>query len=414
MLDVLIAGGGANGLVLALALSQQTELKIGIVEAKAYQQAAEQQKAQHPAFDARVIALAKASEQILLNLGLSELSANAQPIEQIHVSDRGHLGQCQLNHTDYQLDALGYVVELEKLGQLLQQKLQTLSERQLQWYCPDTIASIEQHQDHNQVALQSGKSLKSKLIVVAEGGQSPTRALLKLDATAHDYEQVGLIANVTLDRDHQNIAYERFTEFGPLALLPMQPKLRQRQHQYSLVWAIPPEQQAAFLALSDQAILAKLQAAFGYRAGRFVSISQRHCYPLALVQAQTFVGHRCVLLGNSAQSLHPIAGQGLNLGLRDVQALNLCLQNAESEQQGNHQKDVGSYTVLQRYQQQRQADKDNTIGLTHNLVKLFSNQHVPLVMGRNMGLFALQLMPMLKSQFAQHTTGLTQLNRMPG
>lgn len=400
MLDVLITGGGANGLTLALALCKYTSLKVGIVELNAYQR-----QPNHPGFDARVIALANASQQLLQQLGLCDLTAYAQPIEKIHVSDASHLGQCQLAHQDYQLDALGHVVELSLLGQKLKQQLETFSDARLSWFCPDSVSAIEQYQQHHQVTLASGQVLKTKLIAVTEGANSPTRARLNLGCTEQHYAQSAVIANVAIDRPHNSIAYERFTESGPLALLPMQSTLGAGT--FSLVWSLPPEQVDDYLQMDASVFLSELQRAFGYRAGRFVQLSERASYPLSLLQANDDVSHRAVLLGNCAQSLHPIAGQGLNLGLRDVYGLFQCLKAAEQAHQ-----DIGAFAVLNRYQTCREQDKQSTVRLTDGLVKLFSNQYLATVAGRNLGLLAMQLMPFAKTHFAMQATGLTAMNKL--
>lgn len=397
MFDVVIAGGGANGLTLALALCRFTQLKLAVVEANAYQQ-----QSVHPGFDARVIALAKGSQHILHQCGLS-LSELAEPIKRIHVSDSGHLGQCVLEHQDYQLEALGYVIELQRLGHLLRQAIQEYGEDRLQWFCPDQISAIRQQQSCHQLTLQSGEEIESRLLVVAEGSASPTRELLNIGASAQPYNQVAVIANLAMDRPHQGIAYERFTEHGPLALLPMRTD-QAGQTRYSLVWSIAPEQQVSFLQATEAEFLSMLQRAFGYRAGRFIQVGARHCYPLSLCTANQFVSHRTVLIGNAAQTLHPIAGQGLNLGLRDVADLGEMLQQAEQQQA-----DPGSYAVLSQYRQTRDKDKTDTIGLTDGLVKLFSNQHLPTLVGRNLGLFAMQMMAEVKTVFAMQTTGLNQI-----
>ena len=205
-----------------------------------------------------------------------------------------------------------------------------------------------------------------------------------------DYQQFGIIATLTLSEDLQGWAYERFTDTGPIALLPM------AERQASLVWSLAPEQANSILQLPDHEFLAQCQKAFGYRAGRFVAVKDKVQYPLQLHLAQTSIAHRTVLIGNASHTLHPIAGQGFNLGVRDAIALAEQLTGAQ---------EPGSYKVLSAYNKQRQSDYQRIIGLTDSLVRGFSNQHVPLVMGRNIALFGLDNLPPLRDIFARQTMG---------
>ncbi|MDN4504043.1 2-octaprenyl-6-methoxyphenyl hydroxylase [Alteromonadaceae bacterium BrNp21-10] len=408
MHDVIIAGGGTVGCSLALALSELTSLNIAIVEANAYDplntnasaksavsDMSDADSPQHPGFDARAIALSRHSQQTLDSWGLNT-AAIGTAIKYIKVSDQGHLGQCTLDHRAQHQPALGYVVALQDLGQQLQQALAAPAKKsQLHWYCPDQITQVEQQQHGISVKLSQGAELQAKLLVVADGAASPTAKLLGLEFEQQSYGQTALIANVGLSQSHQHWAYERFTEFGPLAILPL------GEQRCSLVWSIAPERQEEMLGLSDEDFLAQLQQQFGQALGQFTHVGKRYCYPLSLTTAKTTLAHRALVIGNAAQSLHPIAGQGFNLGLRDVAKLSLILQQAEQQQ-----RDIGEYNVLREYQQQRQQDKRSIIQLTDGLVHLFSNQHWPLVMARNLGLTAMEMLPGAKQFFAAKAMGL--------
>lgn len=385
--DIIIVGGGTIGCSLALALAQQTDLTIAIVEAKSYQA-----NQPHPGFDARSLALAKRSQQVLDSWGLS-ITQIGTAIKQIKVTDQGHIGQCWLDCEQQGLDALGYVVELQQLGQQLHSALAKEDSAQLRWYCPDQIEAINQQQHHIQVRLTSQQTLTAKLLVIADGANSPSAKMMGVGYQQQDYQQVALIANVSISESHANQAFERFTASGPLALLPLE-----GQH-CSLVWTLSPDEHQSMLRLNESQFLTALQKQFGYALGYFTQVSERHYFPLALVTAESSVRHRAVIVGNASQQLHPIAGQGFNLGLRDVEVLANLLGNAAQDQ------DIGSYGLLRDYQQLRIPDQQRVIGLTDGLVRLFSNHYFPMVMGRNIGLTAMNLLPAIKKQLATQAMG---------
>ena len=395
--DLVIAGGGMAGVTLALALQKNCGLHVAIVEAQFFKQ-----DETHPGFDARSLALAAHSCRVLKHIGLEDIEQLGSPIEHIHVSDRGYLGQCQLHATDYQLSSLGTVVELHTLGRHLHQLLESCSEGKTSWFCPDTITGVTQHQDSIELALKSGCRVSAKLLVVAEGGHSATRKLLNISDSQRPYEQVALIANVETSHAHKHWAYERFTESGPLALLPLPGESGETQsHRCSLVWTIPPDQQEKLMTMCESDFLANLQEAFGYRLGRFTKAGERFCYPLSLITADQHITHRAVVAGNASQSLHPIAGQGFNIGLRDVETLVGLIKQAQ--QQG---KDIGEFAVLNAYQKSRKEDQAKVVCLTDGLVRLFSNHHLPLVIGRNLGLSLMNILPAAKSQLANQAMGM--------
>jgi len=300
-----------------------------------------------------------------------------------------------MHHHEYQAEALGYVVELQDMGRVLHQALDT---SQLEWFCPNSLKSIEQYQDRVELKLENGVVLNTKLLVAADGGQSLTRQLLNIQQQIEDYQQVALIANIGLDKPHENWAFERFTDSGPLALLPMSDW--QGMARSSLVWTLKPEEVESYKTKSESELLQALQQAFGYRLGRFIHCGERFSYPLKLMRLQQQIHHRTVLIGNASHSIHPIAGQGFNLGLRDVEVLAQLLQQAF-----NQGRDIGDYTLLHHYQKLRQQDQDTVIGITDGLVRLFSNQYGPLVVGRNLGLVAMQTCRSFKSLLARQAMG---------
>jgi len=393
--DVLISGGGMAGAMLAYVLLQQSAgaLRIAIVE----QQADSSPSA--ASFDSRSIALSEGSVRLLKQWGLwAELALSASPIKHIQVSDRGHFGKTQLHAGDYRLDALGQVIEVEYIGAALQQKLQPFEHSgQLLWHRPDAIQAITPGLDEQQVQLQSGAGVTCKLLVIAEGGSSPSRELAGFSLYSDDYQQTALIANLAVRQPHQGIAFERFTPTGPLALLPL------TQQRYSLVWTLNAEQAAGLKQAPEAEFLQQLQQVAGYRAGVFTKAGQRATYPLVLRRASEAARHRTVLLGNSLHNLHPIAGQGFNLALRDIYSLLLLLQA---------QLPLGDYAFTRAYQQLRQNDMQQLIQYTDSLVRLFSNSSRLLALGRNLGLTALNHCADAKSMLAQFAMGLTPIRQL--
>ncbi|SEA88706.1 2-octaprenyl-6-methoxyphenyl hydroxylase [Alkalimonas amylolytica] len=391
--DIAIAGGGMAGLTLAWALLRaRPTLRLAVIE----QQGAVERPV---SFDSRSIALAAASVQQLQAWQLwPELAAKACPIRHIHVSDRGHFGKCYLTAEQFGLNEFGAVLEVEHLGQLLQQRLQNVPQEQLLMLQPDHIAALQQQQDQVQLQLASGKQLSAALLVVCEGGLSPTRQLAGFALASEHYEQTAVIANLALAEPHQERAYERFTADGPIALLPLPGK------RYSLVWTTSPEQAARLMQLGDSEFTAAAQQAFGYRAGAFVKTGARASYPLTLRRTDSPVRHRIALLGNSLHSLHPIAGQGFNLALRDIAALVQLVQQMP--------KAIGDYTMLRQYQLAREADMQQVMTLTDGLVRLFSNRSRLVALGRNLGLLGMLLCDELKQPLAHQAMGYSAMQRL--
>lgn len=400
--DVLIAGGGMAGSMLAyVLLSQNPGLKLGIVEQSA--ELASDQQPSKTSFDSRSIALAHGSVELLQQWGLwSALKQSACAIKHIHISDRGHFGKTYLNAADHQLSALGQVIEVEAIGEVLWQKLKSYAaEGRLSWFYKDAISALNPSLDVQQVSLQSGVTLQAKLLVIAEGGLSPSRALAGFELNSDDYQQHALIANIGLQNSHQHRAFERFTPTGPLALLPL------NQQRYSLVWTLTPEQAELHLQQNDSEFLAALQQAAGYRAGVFKSVGQRVVYPLSLKRASAAAKHRTLLLGNSLHNLHPIAGQGFNLAIRDIFSLSLLVQKQQATDT-----DIGGYQLTNTYQQARLPDMQQVILYTDSLVRLFSNSSRLMALGRNTGLFALNLCPELKHVVADQAMGLNSIRQL--
>ena len=382
--DVVIAGGGMAGSTLAWALLQaMPELRIAIIEQQA-------ELISQASFDSLSIALAAASCQLLAQWQLwQQLKPNACAIEHIQVSDRGHFGKTRLSAGEYQLAALGYVIEVEYLGALLAQKLAAVPG--LTRFAPNVITQLDAQLDAQHIRLDDGTTLQAKLLVIAEGGQSASRSLAGFTVSERAYQQQAIIANLALSEPHQQRAFERFTEHGPIALLPLKDK------RYSLVYTAAQHNVAALMQLDNAAFLAHVQQAFGYRAGLFTAAGERSCYPLSLRLSHDIVRHRVALLGNSLHNLHPIAGQGFNLALRDIAQLVAQIQQ--------HSAAIGGYAMLRAYQQQRSADIATVTTATDALVRLFSNRSRTVALARNAGLLAMTLFDELKRPLAEQAMG---------
>ncbi len=387
--DVVIAGGAMAGATLALALEQlsQEGLRIAVIEPfKAESDV-------HPGFDSRSIALAYGTVNLLRHLQLwSAIEPFATPIEHIHVSDRSHAGMTDITKQEVGVEALGYVVELADVGRVYQNLLSKST--CIDFFCPDSVTYIERGQEHTSVELSSGKKLFAKLLVAADGAVSQCCQQVGLELSEHDFEQVAVIANIVAQESHQGRAFERFTENGPVALLPMS------DNRMSLVWCLHPDEAETVLALSDSDFLVRLQQDFGWRLGALQRVGQRASYPLLLRHRQQNISHRFATVGNAAQTLHPIAGQGFNLGIRDVVSL--------AEEVVKQSDDVGRYQGLMRFNQRRAADRSDTIWLTSSLVHIFSNDLPVMRIGRNAALAAMDNFSIFRQPLLRHTLGLVK------
>lgn len=398
--DVLIIGGGMVGVTLALLLARESSLRITLVEAIRFPALAEGEPLPYrPSFDARNTALSRRTVATYRELGLwDELQTHATPILQIHVSERGHFGMARLRAEEEGVESFGQVIENAWLGLVLLRSLKAcpnvtvLDGVQLTGIAPQTqcITAQLQHSDEH-------FNLSAPLLVAADGAQSGSRQLLGVNSQTRSYDQVALVTTVATQLPHENIAYERFTEHGPIALLPLPEERR------ALVWTLPLGEEKALIDCSDTEFLACLQSAFGRRAGRFIKTAKRFAYPLALTVAQTQALPRAVILGNAAHTLHPVAGQGFNLCLRDCLALTERLHKAHREQ-----RDLGDFALLRDYEAAREQDQLNVIRFSDGIVRGFSNATPGLTLARNVGLVTFDLLPAAKQALARYAMGLNQ------
>ncbi|MBL1321164.1 MAG: 2-octaprenyl-6-methoxyphenyl hydroxylase [Methylophaga sp.] len=382
--DLIIVGGGMVGASLACAL-KNSDLKIAIIEAFPAN------SAQQPSYDDRSIALAYGSQRIFESIDLwPKLASHSTAITDIHVSDRGHFGITRLSVQAENVPALGQVITARSMGQVLNKAIE--QQANLEFICPAKVTELSQSPDYVAITLDDSRTLSAKLIVAADGGNSTIKRLLNLGSLEHDYKQTAITANITPERAHNGKAFERFTDSGPIALLPMS------DNRCSLVWTVKTGDEIEILSLSEQDFLSRLQERFGYRLGKLLKVGQRNNYPLKLIQVDQPIQHRVVLIGNAAHSLHPIAGQGFNLGLRDVAALADVLVDNDG--------DCGDAHLLHDYSQWQQQDQDNVIDNTNILVKVFSNDNPIIGHLRGAGLTLTDALPLAKHWLAQKSMGL--------
>jgi 2-octaprenyl-6-methoxyphenol hydroxylase len=385
--DLAIIGGGLVGGSLACALAG-TGLRVCVVEAVPPRSDVQ------PSYDDRVIALSWGSRRIFEGIGLwAAMEPGAEPIRQIHISDRGRFGFARLDHRDEGVDALGYVAPARLLGRVIDNRLSGV-----ELLCPARLLGfrVQSDQVDLEVSLDGASRLiRTRLLVAADGGDSGVRKRLGLTVQEHEYGHHALISTVTPEHPRTGVAFERFTDTGPLAMLPMS------GGRYSVVWTAREEETPGLLDLCDDEFLARLQARFGHRMGRLTQLGRRFAYRLKLMLTRHSVRRRLVLIGNAAHTLHPVAGQGFNLGLRDVAALAQVLADAACE--GG---DPGGDATLDAYVRFRGHDQATVAVATDVLARTFVNPLPPVRWVRDLGMLGLDLTPGLRHLVARQFMGL--------
>lgn len=393
--DVIISGGGMVGASLAHALNGYG-LSIAVIEPVMPKDATQ------PSYDDRAIALSYGSKCILESIGIwSELANHAEAISRIHVSEQGQFGFARLDAREENVEALGFVVTAKDLGHALFSSLSDCEDVSL--FCPATLKSFQINETGIEVliddAVTNGKetqqTLQGKLLIAADGGFSRIRQQLDIAVKEVDYGQTAIVANVSTQQPHDNVAYERFTSTGPVALLPMTNK------RSALVYTVPTEKAADALAMSDEDFLIALQQRFGYRLGRMQKIGERFSYELKLKEVTEHVKPRIALVGNAAHTVHPVAGQGFNLGIRDVAVI--AEQIIQASKAGM---DPGSMSVLEQYAAQRRKDQQSVMKATDTMVRLFSNEWLPVKLARNLGILSVDMLPGVRHTLSRFAMGM--------
>jgi 2-octaprenyl-6-methoxyphenol hydroxylase len=373
-------------------------LRVAVVEAVA------RGAASQPSFDDRSTALSRSTQRMFEAMGLwDRIRSASTPIRHIHVSEKGRFGFSHIDADEQKVSALGYVVINRVLGDVLQQAL--VGDPSIDLICPAKITAISLVANVASATIfhEGGEAqqISCRLIAAADGSNSSVREMMGIGASQSQYGQRAVIGNLLPEKPLENIAYERFTDRGPLALLPV------ADERAAFVWNVDEKDADRIMDLDDDTFVSELQAAFGYRLGRFSRIGKRAAYPLILSKALRLTATRSVLVGNAAHGLHPVAAQGFNLGMRDVAALCDCIAEACAEADA----DIGSQELLARFANWRKADQTKLVRFTDGLVRLFASRQPSVRLLRNAGMLAFDFVPGVRSEFARHTMGLA--GRLP-
>ncbi len=397
--DILILGGGMAGISMALSLAQiktNKALRIAILEKIPFD------TKKPSSFDERCIALSTGSKNIYQNMNIWDKLINLEdpviePIKNIHIGEQGKFGFARLNQHQEKVDALGYVVESHALGRVLLEQLK--QHKNIKLLCPVDIHNMTASSDSISIKY-ADKILTTSLLIAADGNQSYAHQFLATQPSHKSYQQNAIICNIETQYYHQGQAFERFTESGPLAILPL------TKNRCSVVWTVKDKDVDKIMALSDANFIQQLQQQFGYRLGKIQRTGKRFSYPLILKILDTNEAsqlQRLVLVGNAAHSIHPVTGQGFNLGLRDINSLSRLIQNNIEENQG---KFIYQDSLIKHYWHNRKKDIKNVSHFTDSLIQLFSNKMFPLTPVRNISLILFELNQPLKSLLAKFAMGI--------
>lgn len=395
--DIVIVGGGMVGASLAVALAS-SPYDITLVEGHVPDSATQ------PSFDDRTTALGNGSRAIFEGIGLwPALDPEAGRIRDIHVSDAGRFGFARLNASEFGLDALGYVIANRTIGRALWKAME--AQPRLRVLAPARAAAVrfagEGAQEGVEVDVEAAgaatRTLRARLVVAADGANSAVRSALGLGATQEDYGQVALVANIATDRPAVGTAYERFAPSGPIALLPL------ADGTWTIVWALEPGAAKEIQLEDDTRFLARLQDAFGWRAGAFTRVGARSAYPLVLARSEQGHAARAVLIGNASQALHPVAGQGFNLGLRDAASLaEVLVEDAAAKGEA---RDPGATAVLERHAAWRAGDRSGMTRFTDTLVRVFGDARPGVKLLRDLALLGFDVAPPAKRALSRVSWG---------
>lgn len=397
--DIIIVGGGAVGASLACALSHNNDrFKIALIEA-----IAEKEKYQ-PSYDDRGLALSLSAKNILEDIDIwKNLLPFANPIRHIHVSDQHHFGFVRMHAESMGIEAFGYVVLAHELGKTLMQHIQVT--KNIDLLRPASVTDIELSDAaatvHIQLA-QRKKIIRSKLLIAADGTHSKTREMLNIKTLVKDYQQVAIVSNVTPEKPHADTAYQRFTNSGPVALLP------HSKQRCVLVFSVATNEADKYLQMDNDEFLNILLKRFSSRLGKFYKLGKRKSYPVKMLRAAQQVKNRAVVLGNAAHTVHPHGAQGFNLGLRDANALAKILLEAYHDKH-----DIDTLQILNSYIANRVNDQNKVIIFTNKLADYFYSKNPCKIMTRNLAMLAIDLIPPLKHNFIYQAMGLRNAPLIP-
>lgn len=397
--EVIIVGGGMVGLSLALMLAK-ANIAVKLLEAIKYPNYDDVNLAPyHSSFDARNSALSRRSVQIYQELGLwHALQAHATPILEVHITEQGSFGKARLKAEQEKVESFGQVIENAWLGRVLLTEVR--KQPLIELIDGVQVTSLTQDSDQALIKAIRGEEhllLQAKLVIAADGRDSFCRKALGIGASEHDYDQVAIVTTVQTSKPHNHVGFERFSHLGPLALLPLPGEYRR-----SVVWPVKKGTEGEWLGdENDQHFLDALQETYGDRAGKFQKTGKRFSFPLSQVLAEKQAVGRVVLMGNAAHTIHPVAGQGFNLCMRDAYVLvrYLTEQLAQSD-------DIGQPSMLLAYEQARLTDQQRVIKFCDSVVRGFSNQNPILKFIRNTGLVAFDTIPGIKPLVANYAMGL--------
>lgn len=379
--DIIIVGGGLVGASLACALKNQA-LKIALIDKSPLN------AKPHHNFDARALALSLPSIKCLQMLNVwPKICESASVIKAVHVSKQGHFGVTKIGALEHRLPALGYVVNADDLNNALNQVVETLPHVTL--FRPEEIIKLEKRDQGSVIQLSNQKNLKTKLLVAADGSESPLRKQQGIEVKVQDYQQTAIVANIALNQAHQAVAYERFLENGSIAMLPF------GENKVKCVYVVPSNQAEILKAQSDIVFLESIQDQFGHRLGFFKQLGKRVFYPLKKLCVETLYADRFVLIGNAANTVHPIAAQGFNLGLRDAATLAEILVQAQNANQ-----DIGSVEVLRSYADRRKDD--------HQAIRYFTDSLAEPHVFQWLGILASEWVMPFKRRIAERGLGWHQ------
>ena len=386
--DIAIIGGGLVGMSLATALSD-CNCEVLLVEQNSTS------LKQANVLDLRTTGLTRSSQQAFMQAGIWEdISSKATPIQRLDISEQGNFGGARIDANEFNASPIGYMVPNHHLIEVLSQRVST--QKNLTIMSSSSLVGLENNSEGYSLIVNQNEQnqvVQASLLVGADGANSKVRELLNIQAEQKKYHQSAIITNVRPQKAHHKVAYERFTEHGPLAVLPIQEEC------CALIWTQPETNVDHYMQMNDPSFLTALQSAFGYRLGKFVEVGKRSAYPLSLSVSDQLVKGAAVLVGNAAQAVHPVAAQGFNLGLRDVQTLVKLLIDVEFEKQN-------FAMLLEDYEIKRQPDREHVIRLTDGLMRMFAPQIWPAKVLRGLGVRMIGKLPILQRSVLRRNLGM--------